>query len=102
MEPANVTTVPALGTRLWDRDDISNGTFLTTVIGYTCPSGHAYDGKWEASLANECRWDTPADIAIWDYWLAPPVNMTDDPTRELPACVRKPLRNIFISHSAYL
>ena len=89
MEPSNVTTVPAPGTRLWDREDISNGTFLTTVIPYGCPAGHAFSGKWEATLDNECRWNTEADIAIWDYWLAPPVNMSDDPARELPECVRK-------------
>ena len=91
MLPSEKPTFPANGTRNWNTTaDISNGTFIDTVIPYTCPPRHAFNRNyWTNDLDNKCIWSDTYQTATWKFWEAPGINMTDDPNKLLPDCVRK-------------
>lgn len=89
MLPAEAVSLPAPGTRFWNTSSIANGTVLNEPINYTCPVNHAFNGTWKNDLIGKCEWSTLYSAAVWQYWLAPGENMTEDPARQLPACVRK-------------
>ena len=62
---------------------------MQTKVEYTCPPDHAFVGKWTNDLQNECKWSYTYKEAIWQYWKAPGLNMTNDTNKYLPKCVRK-------------
>ena len=45
--------------------------------------------KWTNELNNECEWSDVYTNALWRYWEAPGVNMTEDDNRILPECIRE-------------
>lgn len=87
--PADLPVVPANGTRDWNTTVVGNGTFLATKIPTACPPDHAFVDLWTNELDNECQWSEEYGEAVWKFWHEPGLNMTEDPNRLLPQCVRK-------------
>jgi hypothetical protein len=86
MEPA---AAPILGSRTWNVSDASLGHWVGTPIKWACPAGNfAFDVLFAATATGACSFNDSLNAAVWDYWLAPGLGMSPDPSRTLPNCIR--------------